>query len=70
MTERHVKTIKKDGEKISEEIKSIQQRNDLIYRNNSLRVAPSVKDERVYAIATKSLLQERKWRFSSLKDYM
>ena len=37
MIERHVKTIEKDGEKISEEIKSIQQRNDLIYRNNSLR---------------------------------
>ena len=27
---------------------------------SSLRVAPSIKDERVYAIATKSLLQERK----------
>ena len=29
---------------------------------DSLRVAPSVRDERVYAVAGKSLLQERKWQ--------
>ena len=35
--------------------------DQLIQVISSLRVAPSVKDERVYVIATKSLLQERKW---------
>ena len=56
MIERHVKTIEKDGEKISEEIKSIQQRNDLIYRNNSLR--KGFKEQKEYndnTLTTKNL---------------
>ena len=66
MIERHVKTIEKDGEKISEEIKSIQQRNDLIYRNNSLR--KGFKEQKEYNDNTLTTLKEILDRISNAKD--
>ena len=61
-----MKTIEKDGEKISEEIKSIQQRNDLIYRNNSLR--KGFKEQKEYNDNTLTTLKEILDRISNAKD--
>ena len=66
MIERHVKTIEKDGEKISEEIKSIQQRNDLIYRNNSLR--KGIKEQKEYNDNTLTTIKEILDRISNAED--